>query len=252
MRLFVTWDTHGNACSEFEKLNSINFPAGKSLTSDDIVVILGDFGLLFKPDLTREEFYWLNWLSEKPWTTLFIDGNHENFERLNTLPESSKWWGKVWVVDLSLDNFKMKKPIYHLKRGQVFEINGKKIFTMGGALSIDKVYRTPYISWWPQEDVNYAEMEEAYNNLEKVNNKVDFIFTHTCPNNEIDTIFPGKFQTKFDDTTGKFLSVIKGSVEFKHWYFGHFHSNKTVNKFTCTYSSLVEVPMNSDLDSDSV
>jgi predicted phosphodiesterase len=190
MRLFVTGDTHGNACSEFEKLNSTNFPVGKSLTSEDIVVILGDFGLLFKPDLTREEFYWLNWLSEKPWTTLFIDGNHENFERLNTLPESSKWGGKVGVVDLSIDTSKMKKPIYHLKRGQVFEINGKKIFTMGGALSIDKVYRTPYISWWPQEDVNYAEMEEAYTNLEKVDNKVDFIFTHTCPNNEIDTIFP--------------------------------------------------------------
>lgn len=122
MRIFLTGDTHGNACGEMRLLNAENFEVGKTLTEDDILIVLGDFGLIFDPIMSAEEFYWLKWLADKPWTTCFIDGNHENFDRINSLPETVKWGGKVGVVDFANEKgSKMSKPLYHLKRGQVFD-----------------------------------------------------------------------------------------------------------------------------------
>ena len=56
----------------------------------DYVVIAGDFGGLW--DGSQKDQYWLDWLNKKPFTTLFVDGNHENFDLLNTLPEKRMEW----------------------------------------------------------------------------------------------------------------------------------------------------------------
>ena len=81
-RVFITGDLHGNI--DIKKLNSKNFPEGNSLTKEDYVIICGDFGLVWNN--SAEELYWRKWLDEKPWTTLFVDGNHENFNLLNDYP----------------------------------------------------------------------------------------------------------------------------------------------------------------------
>ena len=106
-------------------------------TIRDILIIVGDFGLLwnYKPDDT--ERFWTDWFNNQQFTTLFIDGNHENFERLNRLKEIEMFGSVVG---------KVSQKIYHLKRGNVYTIEDKKIFTMGGAESIDKQRRQPYIS----------------------------------------------------------------------------------------------------------
>ena len=82
MRLFITGDLHGQL--EVKRLNSKNWPLGRSLTKEDILIIAGDFGLTFFGDET--ENFWLDWLEKKPWTTLFIDGNHDNFPLLRSYP----------------------------------------------------------------------------------------------------------------------------------------------------------------------
>ena len=79
-RLFVTGDMHCNACGEFSKLNTKNFPVQKELSKDDYILIAGDFGCIWNG--STEEEYWLDWLENKPFTTLFVDGNHENHARL--------------------------------------------------------------------------------------------------------------------------------------------------------------------------
>ena len=79
--IFVTGDCH----SEFNKLSSAAFPEQKDMTKDDVVIICGDFGGIWDTDTdSRYENYWLQWLDEKPFTTVFVDGNHENFDRLNS------------------------------------------------------------------------------------------------------------------------------------------------------------------------
>lgn len=69
--IFITGDIHGNI--DISKLNSKNFPEGKHLTRNDYVIVCGDFGLVWNE--SEEEFYWRNWLENKPWTTLWVCGN---------------------------------------------------------------------------------------------------------------------------------------------------------------------------------
>lgn len=125
-RLFVTGDMHCNACGEFSKLNTKNFPVQKELSKDDYILIAGDFGCIWNGSM--EEEYWLDWLENKPFTTLFVDGNHENHARLAQFPVEEWHGGKV---------HRIRSSILHLMRGQIFDIAGLKVFAMGGASSHD-------------------------------------------------------------------------------------------------------------------
>ena len=107
-----------------------------------------------------------------PVTTLFIDGNHENFEQLNSYGIDIWNGGKVHFIE---------SGIIHLMRGQVFEIDATRFFTFGGAYSIDKMYRTEGVSWFSEEIPNCKEYEEGWHNLEKVDFQVDYILTHSGP-----------------------------------------------------------------------
>ena len=60
------------------------------------MIICGDFGGLW--DGGQKDQHWLDWLAEKPFTTLFVDGNHENFDLLNALPEKEWHGGRVHEV----------------------------------------------------------------------------------------------------------------------------------------------------------
>jgi predicted phosphodiesterase len=135
--IYLTGDTHGSL--DIRKLSTSRFPEQRQMKKEDYVVVLGDFGLVWNND--KDDMYWRKWLEEKPFTTLFVDGNHENFDLLNNFEEVPWKGGKVQFINSS---------IIHLMRGQVYEIEGKKFFTMGGASSLDKQYRVAGKSWWPQ------------------------------------------------------------------------------------------------------
>lgn len=123
-------------------------------------------------------------------------------------------------------------------RGQIYEIEGQTFFTMGGALSIDKHLRVPDISWWEEEIPNYAECEEGFKNLEAHNWKVDYIITHTGPE---DILKAGMGNVIFDPTS-RYLNSIMHNVEFKHWYFGHMHIEKTIlNKYSFLYWNILKL-----------
>ena len=53
-----------------------------------------------------------------------------------------------------------------LKRGQVFDLDGLKFFTFGGAQTVDKDNRTPGKSWWTQEKPSQQDYVEGFKNLE--------------------------------------------------------------------------------------
>ena len=173
--IYLTGDTH----AKFNRFTTDNFPEQKNLTKDDYVIICGDFGGVWNYlGETNEEKYWLDWLNKKPFTTLFVDGNHENFERLNKYPRMKYHGGMV---------HRIRDSVLHLMRGYVFDFDGKKFFTFGGAKSHDiqdgildpkdyptlselvKVYniRTRFgemlrikgISWWKEELPTKAEMD---------------------------------------------------------------------------------------------
>ena len=161
--IYITGDCHGN----FERFNDSIFPEQNEMTKDDCIIICGDFGGVWHKDKeSRQETMVLDWLECKPFTTLFVDGNHENFDRLYSYPVEEWNGGKV---------HKIRPSVMHLMRGQVFTIQEKKIFTFGGAKSHDisggildlddpdfenkkkrldkgwKPYRINHLSWREQE-----------------------------------------------------------------------------------------------------
>ena len=224
--IYITGDTHNPL--DISKMNTTLFPQQAEMTKEDYVIILGDFGLYWHEDKTFR--HWHKWLQEKPWTTLWLDGNHENHDWLNSM-EVSEWHGGKVHKDGS---------IIHLMRGQVFEIEGQSFWVLGGADSTDKEYRREGISWWPQEVPSWAEFNEAVDNLEKVGNKVDYILTHTCP---IDLIRPMFHLNPIGySTVEKALQLIYNhNPEFKRWFFGHWHQSRDFSKFTCLYNRVIRL-----------
>lgn len=228
-RIFITGDTHGTI--EISRLSFDNFPEGRDLTKNDYVIICGDFGLIWTEKPDTEEKWWLRWLNDKPWTTLFVDGNHENHMRLNSYEVSEWHGGKV---------HKINDSIIHLMRGQIYDINGYKWFTYGGAESTDKAYRIPYKSWWPQETPSVEDYNEAIHNLHKIDFKVDYILTHAAPQNILEKIFYNP-RTTTNGTPYQLYDFYR-ACNFKHWYCGHYHINCDIEKFFhMLYTKIVEV-----------
>lgn len=246
--IYITGDTHG----EFSRFSTESFPEQKQTTKDDYVIVCGDFGIWQD---TLQERYWLEWLNDKPFTTLFVDGNHSNFDRLYQMPVSKWNGGQVHYI---------RDSVIHLMRGQVFDIVGNRFFTMGGASSHDiqdgilepdapdfkqkrkaldrrmALYRINHVSWWKEELPSDAEYEAARNNLDACGWRVDYIVTHCCPNSIADIIGGGLYQP---DRLTSFFEEVKERCAFDHWFFGHYHDNrKLMRKYILLYEQIVEAP----------
>jgi hypothetical protein len=227
--IFITGDTHGEI--DIRKFNSRKFPEQKKLTKSDFMIVAGDFGLIW--DGSNECKYWLNWLSEKSFTTLFIDGNHENFELLNSYPVINWKGGKAHQITDS---------VIHLMRGQIFVIDKLKFFTFGGAKSSDKEFRKEGVSWWKEEMPSQEEYVEGLRNLEINNWIVDYVITHTCPL-EIQKMLIERFNKNLEHTVlNQYLSEIDSKTNYKHWFFGHNHLDEDLtNKHTILYHNIIKI-----------
>lgn len=232
-RIFITGDTHGNI--DIHKLTSSIFKVGQSLTKDDYLIICGDFGCIW--DGGKLDKYNLSFFNKKPYKVLFCDGNHENFNLLNKYHVKDWNGGKIHKIS---DN------VYHLMRGEIYDICGNSFFVFGGATSIDKNRRIENISWWKEEDADFKEMDYALSNLQKHNNKVDYIITHTVPQ----TISKNEFSEynnwqiyDFQSPTEKFLDEIYNLVDFKCWFAGHYHFDHyfTELKLMELYNTVIEL-----------
>ena len=247
--IFVTGDTHGI----FTRLNTKNFPIQKKMSKEDYVIILGDFGGIWNSQPDKNESYWMDWLESKSFTTLFIDGNHENFDRLDQLRIENWMGGNVHII---------RPSILHLMRGQLFTIENQVIFTFGGARSHDISdgilekndirlknsrwmrkhrynIRINHLEWWQQEMPSSAEMEEGLNNLNKVNLKVDVILTHCAPTSIQSSINHGNYM---QDALTDYLEKIHNNVKYKSWYFGHYHDDLDINdKDRMLYNRIVRI-----------
>ena len=236
--IYITGDCHQN----FERFNASIFPEQEEMTKEDYVIICGDFGGVWSKDAeSNEETMLLDWLDCKSYTTLFVDGNHENFDRLNSYPVEEWHGGKV---------HKIRPSVIHLMRGQIFEIDERSFFTFGGATSHDisggilepddpdfkkkrkelnagvLPYRINHVSWWEQELPTEAEMEEGIQNLAAHDNTVDFIVTHCCSSSTQVLLGGGLYKS---DLLTKYLEEIRQTVKFRKWFFGHYHDNRNVN-----------------------
>lgn len=253
MAIWITGDCHGDFTRFKNRTIKIDSECGNK--ENNYMIIAGDFGLIYSKKPTLREIKNILFLNNLPYKVLFVDGNHENHERLNTMYKCKIWHGgKVHFIS---------KNIIHLMRGQVYEILGKKVFSFGGAMSHDipygvlykdeygytdkkremeekgLFYRTAYEDWWPNEISTKQEREEGIANLKVVDNKVDIIITHCAPQTVQNQIYRGK---EVIDEHSKYLDKLRKDISYDKWFFGHYHDNRMLeDNFYLIYDDIVKI-----------
>lgn len=248
--IYVTGDLHGGESSYH--VTSAKFrPAKKG----DIVLCCGDFGGVWWHDYhanvkhRRQENGFLEMTLRQRVTWLAVDGNHENFARLfgGEFPLVEIFGGKA---------YKIRENIYYLKRGEVFNIEGRIFLAFGGANSHDRFgAKVPSLAWgggydsvpariegkdwWPQEIPSQDDIDNAYRNLDRVGWQVDHVISHTCPSSERSHFLES---LRIPDPTEPILQMIYEKLAFKTWHFGHFHTNHQHGKFYCHYNQVQRLP----------
>ena len=234
MGIYLTGDTH----RKLDISKVITFAKTEGLTKEDYLIVLGDFGALWEsyslgcPDIAETDKEVIDFYESLPFTTLFVDGNHENHNALDRYDVEEWNGGKI---------HRLSKTVIHLMRGQVYSINNIKFFTFGGARSIDKAYRVENISWWEREIPSTQEFDEGIKNLEKNNFAVDYVLTH-----DVGTEYSKKLTvfTFNPDVMNAYFQRLETTfnLKFKHWYFGHYHVDIDLDdSHTCIFDKIIKV-----------
>lgn len=208
--VYLSGDTHGYL--DIQKV--IDFfeiePLQSKLTKEDILIILGDVGICW--DNGKNDEWVRRELQKLPVTTLWLDGNHENFQLLSEYPV--KEWHGGYVHRIGQD-------ILHLMRGYCYEIQGQVFWIFGGGNSVDRNYRTQGVDWWPQEMPTMQEYNRGMDSLKAHGYRVDYVLTHTAPRKVaerlVENIIPG------EEKLQHYLQKVAKLAVFKEWYFGHWH-----------------------------
>lgn len=194
MTVYVTGDVHGRAEYGASRFAFKSWPLGRTLMRDDVVIVAGDFGFVW--DGSNAERYWLDWFESKPWTTCFVDGNHENHHALAELPVREWSGGLVHEV---------RPHVLHLMRGGVFDIAGTTVLAMGGAASNDRQCRA---------------------SLNRVGWRVDYVVTHEAPAALARELCRERGREYRGDQLQTFLGELDGRLDYRAWFFGHYHGDE--------------------------
>ena len=209
--IYLISDLHGEACNGLIQYLSV-------YKKGDLLIILGDVGLKFENDEKNRKFT-EDFLSiDKP--IAFVEGNHENHPYLNSFPEEV--WNGGTVNRLS-------ENIVRLKRGNIFTIENKSFFVMGGCKSSPKWKQMGL--WFDGEEPSAEELTLAYENLRKRENRVDYVLTHK---------YHPDMHSDDPLTLEGLKEYIDSNVDFGHWYSGHWHRTGT---FDDRHSIVYDVPL---------
>lgn len=231
--LYITGDTHNSVdMANVSAKNMKRCCAEQNADYQGIsnLIILGDFGLpwcecpvdeagIHPTDPTDR--YLLKWYGQKPFRILAVMGNHDNYDMIEKLPEAEMFGGKV---------LKVSGNVFYLKRGEIYNIEEKRILVLGGARSEDKAYRIPHKSWWFQEEWSETEKSRCIERVKDCGGQFDFVLSHTGTSRGIvcaDSFFAGEGNSAKlqKDSTVQFNDEVESMISYKKWFFGHWHSD---------------------------
>lgn len=225
--IYITGDTHG----DFRRVK--RYVKENGLAGDDTMIVLGDAGINYFGNSRDEQPRKL--IAKLPITVFCIHGNHEM--RPATLPmyhEERYRGGTVYAEDAYPN-------ILFAKDGEVYDFDGVETMVIGGAYSVDKERRIEKgWSWFPDEQPSDETKQLVWDRLEERDWKIDVMLSHTCPRGvePIETFFPDVDQSTVDKSTEDWLQTVAERLDFKWWYFGHFHASKVVGNYQLMFQDI--------------
>lgn len=229
--VYITGDTHGDIREFSERMRPYR------LTKDDVLIITGDFGFDWDNHVIMQ---WMK--SGHPYTVLFCDGNHENYDVLDALKQEEHFGGPVGRFDSNT---------FRLMTGNMYDIQGIKTFVFGGAASIDKDWRLEPENiqwmgklWWEKEIPASGILELAKHTLERSGWHFDLFLTHTCPPAIKGEVLNGK-ALDFHDPVEDMIRDLEDEIRkngggYGSHFFGHFHVDRDLPRRHCMYKRVMK------------
>lgn len=187
----------------------------------DIILQCGDFG------------WWPGFHDTRTISTgeyeRYIEGYGRKEKKFNQFGIKNKDCKIYWCDGNHEDHWSLKRMkvqtevmpnVFYMPRGATLRLpTGENVMFIGGALSVDKQWRTVGLDWFPEEQITHGEI---YNLPDE---EVDIIISHTCPMEFNDKI-PQVTNDKFKDSSQVALSSVLLKYRPKKWFFAHFHVSK--------------------------
>ena len=215
--IYYTGDIHGS------RYEVTRFCRRMNLTRKDTVVLLGDVGANYFRD--ERDRALKQALSKMKCTFLCIHGNHEMRPVRIPSYELKEWNGGLVWVEKDFPN------LLFAKDGEIFTIEGLRHLAIGGAYSVDKLYRLYHgLQWWSDEQP--SEAIKAYVEQQISKHPIDIVLSHTCPfkYEPVEAFLPMVDQSMADASTEHWLDTIEENLNYRAWFCGHWHINKRIDK----------------------
>lgn len=233
--LYVTGDTHGDNVGRF---SFKRHPGMKKWVKDDVVVVCGDTALMW-PGYEKETVYTLEQLKCKPFTIVFILGNHDNYDWAETLPQVNVFGGtmrQIVVDDVVYENR------FIVDSWTVADLSGYHCLLCGHANSHDiqhlyqpddkegiaaaekrrEWFRVAHKTWWPQETLDIDAIEPFIQEHE--NERFDAVLTHDCPGMFLSFAAHANGGPRFAPTEQEeYFDSLRRRLDYGIWVHGHMH-----------------------------
>lgn len=161
-KLMLVGDTHGN---EGPLSHKIQIAANMGV---EHIFQVGDFGLwpgmggtVFLDEVNRVA----NNVGVNVWA---IGGNHEDWDQWEA-------WLKMPNLPRANGFTAVRSHIWLSHKVNFFKFANKRFGVAGGAVSIDKMWRKPGVSWWPNEQLSDDELASI---LSYGGPDIDYLLTH--------------------------------------------------------------------------
>ena len=222
--VYITGDMHG----DIERLYDKEF---RKLKKNDVLIVCGDFGYIFDGGKLENETK--KFFATRKFVTAFVEGTHDNLDKINRSRVTVWKGGKVHRIEGNL---------LHLMRGQIFKIDGNTFFTFGGGESIDKDIRIEKNLWWREEEPTPAEMAEGAKTLDEAGCKVDYIITHEPPSLVKSAMLLRSGNADRVNKLNGYFEELDRSLTFKNWFFGSLHEDKRITEHhTCVFQKIIPI-----------
>ena len=207
--IYITGDLHGDI-SRFKQTDL------KKLKAGDTLIVCGDFGFDVRPagaKPTQEQKHF-KWLTQRPYTILFVSGAHEDHSYLNSLPEQDWKGGRV---------HRLAGNIYHLCSGCLFLLDEDYYLTIGGGTGEEESLLGSIGDQANDPDL-FERVKAAAASRRNV---VDYIISHECPT-MIRSCLTGRTELHASPTTPVLDWAINECL-YKKWFSGALHIDKHIH-----------------------